>query len=143
MPGSSSAANHRIVFDARQEGSQHESNDRTWRRWTGFCDMIVGHGGDPLLTRLPGGVEQELLVRSFISLCRTARWDPEGRLTGNRAQPVVTNTLHQAVVSNLAEAFRRGFRESPLHIPGSPHLRPTIRSLLLRAFDNIDPPPSR
>ena len=54
---------------------------------------------------------------------------------------MVASSLRQAT-SELASAFRVNFRESPVHVPGSPHLRPSIRALL-RALDNRDPPPQR
>jgi hypothetical protein len=136
--GHASVANRRIIFDARQEGS-NESNDGTWRRWVGYC-KLVDHGSDPLLFML-SLVEHELISRAFLSLYRTSNWNPDGRPTGTRSRPMVASTLRQAT-SELASAFRVNFRESPVHVPGSPHLRPSIRALL-RALDNRDPPPQR
>jgi hypothetical protein len=43
---------------------------------------------------------------------------------------------------HLAASFRRYFKQSPVHIEGSSQLLPTVR-FLLRAFDNMDPPPER
>lgn len=54
---------------------------------------------------------------------------------------MVASTLRQTA-SELAPVFWTNFRESPLHVPGSTHLRPSIRALL-RALGNQDPPPNR
>jgi hypothetical protein len=42
----------------------------------------------------------------------------------------------------LAASFRSHFERSPIHFEGSSQLLPTIRTLL-KAFDNMDPPPAR
>ena len=129
------AANRGVILDSCQEG-RHEGADRVWRRWQGFCES-TGIGSDPLLIKL-SELERELFAKAFLQRYRTADWTPDGKFARNRKQPLGGGTLRQAA-SNLGAAFRMHFRESPLHIPGSTHMRPTVRSLL-KAFDNVDAP---
>ena len=107
------------------------------REPTEYGDAGKGSVTDPLLTKL-SELERELFAKAFLQQDRTADWTPDGKFACNRKQPLVGGTLHQAA-SNLGAAFPMHFRESPLHIPGSTHMRPTVRSLL-KAFDNVDAP---
>jgi hypothetical protein len=131
-------ANRRIIGDARGEAA-NENEDRAWRRWLTFCESS-GIGDDPFLTAL-STQEQQLVIKSFLSLYRTASWDASGRLKGIRVTPVVSSTVRDAA-SSLAAAFRHNHRLSPFHEQGSTHLLPVIRSLL-KAYDNVDPPTNR
>jgi hypothetical protein len=54
---------------------------------------------------------------------------------------MVALTLRTAA-SNLAAAFGHYFKRSPLHVKDSTQLLPSLRALL-RAYDNVDPPPNR
>jgi hypothetical protein len=54
---------------------------------------------------------------------------------------MVASTL-RAAAGNLAAAFRSRFKQSPVHIQDGTKLWPTLRALL-KAFDNVDPPPLR
>ena len=110
-----------------------------WRRWTDFCER-TGSGDDPFLTVL-SIVERELMARAFLNFYRTADWDIHGRFTGHREKPMVAGSLRQAA-GNLATSFRINFRESPMHVTGTPHLLPSIRALL-QASDNVNPPTRR
>jgi hypothetical protein len=133
-----STASRRIIFDGRQE-SANENKDRVWRRWTHFC----ARGGlriDPFLTSLLSN-EQELLLRSFLGLYRTATWSCSGELTGSRRTPVAGGTVRNAA-SSLATAFRKNHQPSPLHHQSGTNLQHVFRSLL-RAYDNQDPAPTR
>jgi hypothetical protein len=130
-----SAASRRVIFDGRQESS-NESSDRTWRRWVGYC-RHVGYGADPLLTLLSDR-ERDLFLRAFLNFYRTAEWDAGGKPAGDRREPVVASTLRKTA-SNLAAAFRIHIRDSPLHLKGSPNMRPFVRAWL-KACDNVDPP---
>ncbi len=51
---------------------------------------------------------------------------------------MVASTLRKTA-SNLAAAFRNHIGVSPLHLKGSPNMRPFIRAWL-KACDNVDPP---
>ena len=51
---------------------------------------------------------------------------------------MVASTMRKAA-SNLATAFRSHIGVSPLHLKGSPNLRPFVKSWL-KACDNVDPP---
>ena len=51
---------------------------------------------------------------------------------------MVASTLRKTA-SNLASAFRSNIGHSPLHIEGSPNMRPFVRDWL-KACDNTDPP---
>ena len=133
--GLTHAANHGIVFNSCQEG-RHESADRVWRRWLGFCRQS-GFGSDPYLTLL-SVLERELLVKGFLQHYRSTTWDPAGHATGVRKLPLGGSTIRQAA-SHLGAAFRQHFRDSPLHVQGSSHLRPFARALL-KSFENIDAP---
>jgi hypothetical protein len=124
-------------LDSCQEGS-HEQRDRGWRRWLSFCDEAGVP--DPFLGHLPDS-EQELLVRAFFGLYRVADWAQSGRLRGQRKSPMVATTLRTAA-SNLAAAFGNHFKRSPLHVKDGTQLLPSLRALL-RAYDNVDPPPNR
>ena len=118
----------------RQESS-NEDGDRTWRRWRGF-QRSIGFTGDPFLADL-SLVEQNLLAKAFLQAVRTCRWGPDGTPLGLRPNQVVANTVRQAA-SSLGASFRGHFQQSPFHLPGSPNLRPVVRSLLA-AFTNADP----
>jgi hypothetical protein len=113
--------------------------DRTWRRWLTFCESS-GVGYDPFLTALPNQ-GKELLIKSFLSLYRTASWNVTGGLTGIRVTPVVSSTVRDAA-SSLAAAFRHHHELSPFHEQGRSNLLPVVRSLL-KAYDNVDPPTNR
>jgi hypothetical protein len=97
----------------------------------------VGYDDDPCLTLLSDD-ERDLFIRAFLNFYRTANWETDGRPAGTRRDAVVASTLRQAT-SNLAAAFRSRVGTSPLHLTGSSHLRPFVRSWL-RACDNVDPP---
>jgi hypothetical protein len=134
----SGAANARIILYSKQEPA-HENKDRVWRRWTSFC-AEAGLNSDPFLSELQQP-ETELIMRSFLSLYRMARWRPTGAILGQRPRPVVSSTVRDAA-GHLASSFRSHFQQSPFHLEGSSQLLPTIRTLL-KAFDNSDPPPER
>jgi hypothetical protein len=85
--------------------------------------------------------DKHLLIRAFFGLYQTARWSVSGRLEGQHTEPLVANTL-RAATSCLAASFRDNFESSPLHIPGSQNLHPSIKALF-KAFENVDPPTSR
>ncbi len=51
---------------------------------------------------------------------------------------MVASTLRKTA-SNLAAAFRSHIGVSPLHLKGSPNMRPFVRAWL-KACDNVDPP---
>jgi hypothetical protein len=80
-------------------------------------------------------------MRSFLSLCRVARWSPTGTILGERLRPVVSATVRDAA-GYLAATFRSRFQRSPLHVEGSSQPLPAIRALL-KAFDNNDPLPNQ
>ena len=82
--------------------------------------------------------EQELFLRGFLNFYRVADWDPHGRPTGTRKEPVVASTLRKNT-SNLTAAFWQHIGQSPLLLPGSSHMRPFVR-MWLKACDNGDPP---
>jgi hypothetical protein len=128
-------ANRRIIGDARDEAA-NENEDRVWRRWLTFCGSS-GIGDDPFITAL-SRQEQQLVIKSFLSLYRTALWDVSGGLKGIRVTPVVNSTVRDAA-SSLAAAFQNNHKLSPFHEQGSTNLLPVIRSLL-KAYDNVDPP---
>jgi hypothetical protein len=133
------SSNRSIIFDSRTEES-NESKDQTWRRWLGFCAK-AGRSHDPFLNQLsPDG--QELLVRSFITCLRTARWEKGSEvIKGLRKKPMVASTVREAT-GHLATTFRDNHKQSPLHIEGSSQLLPATRSLF-KAFSNADPAPQR
>ena len=133
-----STASRRIIFDGRQEAA-NKNQDRVWRRWGSFCSR-GGLKTDPFLSSLRPD-EQELFLRSFLGLYRTAQWSRDGKLAGSRSTPVVGSTVQNAA-SSLAAAFRNDNRPSPLHNQGGSHLRPVFRALI-RAYDNQDPAPNR
>jgi hypothetical protein len=54
---------------------------------------------------------------------------------------MAASTIRTAT-SLLGAMFKCHYRESPFHLQGNQELRPSIRQLL-RAFENIDPPPKR
>jgi hypothetical protein len=54
---------------------------------------------------------------------------------------MVASTL-RAAASHLAASFRGRFQQSPVHVKDGSKLWPTLRALL-KAFDNVDPPPLR
>lgn len=77
---------------------------------------------------------------------RTFDFDVEGRVTTERARPMVSATLRDAI-SNVAAAFRQRGRASPFHVQnGVPIagslLHPKITALL-QGFGAADPPPNR
>ena len=80
-------------------------------------------------------------MRSFLELYRDAKWDVAGRLIGVRSRSVVRSTLDDAA-SALGATFRANFRPSPLHIPFSTQLLPSIRAFLKACADS-DPPTQR
>jgi hypothetical protein len=63
-----------------------------------------------------------------------------GRLTGQHCKLMVSSTVWYAA-SHLAVLFWHHHEPSPIHLPHSTLLYPTIRSLF-RAFDNVNPPPN-
>jgi hypothetical protein len=67
--GCSCSANAQIVSDGRQESS-NESQDRSWRRWLGFCAK-AGFASDPFLTAL-SQQEIDVVAKSFVSCFCTA-----------------------------------------------------------------------
>ena len=101
----------------------------------------MGLRDDPFLIALSEH-ERELFSRAFLSLYRNARWErTTGRLLGKRKDTVVEGTVRSAA-GHLASSFRDNLQQSPFHIAGSSHLRPSIKALL-RAFKNVDPPEKR
>jgi hypothetical protein len=83
-------------------------------------------------------VGRVLLVRSFLTCYRTAKWSSRsGEIEGQRKQPVVASTVRQAA-SNLTTAFRNNLQPSPLHLANSAQLLPSARALF-QAFANADP----
>ena len=132
----SGCSNRAIILDSRQEGS-HEKQDRVLRRWRGFCTRA---GFDPDLTQYTPE-QRELVTRTFLTCYRTATWDEDGRPSGHRRQAVAVSTIREAA-GHLATTFRNRFLPSPVHQPDRPILLPSIRALL-KAFDNVDPPPNR
>jgi hypothetical protein len=130
-------SNGRIVLDSVQEGA-HETRDRTWRRWSYFCDDVGVV--DPLLHDLSTD-EQELVLRAFHVCLRVSEFTKTGFVSGIRKKPMVVSTLRGAT-SALAAAFRDHIKSSPLHLEDRVRMLPSIRALL-RAFNNISPPEAR
>jgi hypothetical protein len=126
-------------MDSKQEAG-YETRDRVWRRWKSYC-VLAGVADNPFLIALLPEEAKQLLVRSFFGLYRTAKWSVAGRLEGRHSEPLVASTLRSAA-SCLATSFRDNFQPSPLHIPGSQNLQPTVKALF-KAFENVDPPTRR
>ena len=104
-----------------------------------FC-TTAGTGNNPYLTSL-SDQQRSLHVKSFLSCYRVSRWSQSGKLLGLRKNPVVSGTVREAA-SHLAASFRVHQHDSPLHIPGSSNLQPSIKGLLT-AYSNVDPAPNR
>jgi hypothetical protein len=130
--------NLQISFDSRQEDA-NEKHNQVWRGWKSYCNK-GGIADDPYLLNLCDN-DQELLVRSFLSLYRQATWDEKGKLTGNCKYPVVAGTVQDAA-SYLAVAFWKHHRTSPLHLEGSNNMLPSIRALF-KAYANVNQAPRR
>jgi hypothetical protein len=125
-------------MDSKQEAG-HETRDRVRRRWKSYC-ALAGFADNPFLVTVSDEAKQ-LLVRSFFGLYRNAKWSVAGRLEGGHSDPLVANTLRSAA-SCLATSFRDNFQPSPIHIPNSQNLQPSIKALF-KAFENVDPPTRR
>ena len=102
-------------------------------------------GDDPFLDSVPGDREQLILARGFLMSCRMFNFDRQGKLTTERAKPMVSSSLRDAVGS-VASAFRERGRPSPFHIPNGIHgqgsIHPKIKSILI-GMEKKDPLPNR
>jgi hypothetical protein len=121
-----STASRQIIFDGQQEAS-NENWDRVWRRWGNFCSL-GGLKTDRFLTSLRPD-KQELFLRSFLQLYRTAQWSRDSKLEGRPSTPVVGSTVQNAA-SSLAAASRNDNQPSPLHNQGGSNLRPVFHALI-------------
>jgi hypothetical protein len=95
--------------------------------------------------------DSRMTYSSPISMTTKANWSSDHSFLatnakcGRKGEDLRANVRHCTVreaAGHLATTFRHHFQPSPLHVSGSSHMHPTIRSLF-KAFDNTDPPPNR
>jgi hypothetical protein len=130
-------ANHGIVFHGAQEAS-HRERERAFSRWRLICQKV---GIDNhFLDDLPQ-CERELVCRSFVQTLHWNNIDPTKGTISGRTNHMAASTIRTAT-SLLGAMFKCHYRESPFHLQGNQELCPSIQQLL-RAFENVDPPPKR
>ena len=124
------------MLASRTEAS-NERSDRTWRRWSSFCQRQC-QGLSPILSGVPTN-DSTLLFKGFFELLRAGRFKVSGEFRGLREKPVVGSTLRSAR-GDLSAAFKRRILWSPLHLPTNQDALLPELELQFRAFDNEDPP---
>ena len=132
----SSAANIRIVFDAKTE-ARVESYDRIFRRWRAFCRDFFD-GQHPNLNGIPSD-ETDFIVRAFLEIYRGSGFAVTGEINGERQTAMAGSTIKE-VVRSLGKTLWDNFKWSPFHKEGDrdKELTPNVTDLL-SALESISP----